>query len=154
MSTTQHRAHLTWVEGPYMEVSVLTDEREGEDDSAEGFWVVDVMLDPLFTQPLDVPADGDRTAAQEAAVRALSAAGWHLHGEWQPERYETTVIVDRHPAAYDDEDLMADVPMPADIARPLPAIGPDELRDLQLGGHRVQRLADAMRRRRDTGGTA
>lgn len=32
MADVQHRAHLTWVEGPQMHLTVLADERAGEDD--------------------------------------------------------------------------------------------------------------------------
>ncbi|MEU7039091.1 hypothetical protein ABZ958_36325 [Streptomyces sp. NPDC046237] len=34
MADVQHRAHLTWVEGPQMHLTVLADERVGEDDPA------------------------------------------------------------------------------------------------------------------------
>ncbi|GHH95731.1 hypothetical protein GCM10017779_61880 [Streptomyces capillispiralis] len=50
MADVQHRAHLTWVEGPQMHLTVLADERAGEDDpnpASEGYWEADGGVRPL-----------------------------------------------------------------------------------------------------------
>ncbi|WP_405533793.1 hypothetical protein OG592_43325 (plasmid) [Streptomyces avidinii] len=115
MADVQHRAHLTWVEGPQMYLTVQADERVGEDDPAptsEGYWEVDVTADLEVEETLDVPSGGDRDEAKAAAAAALLAGGWYPHGDWVDEPYETTVIVKQAPADYDTEDSMASVPHP------------------------------------------
>ncbi|MFC7991918.1 hypothetical protein ACFUV2_21670 [Streptomyces pilosus] len=104
MPAAQHRAHLTWVEGPHMHLTVHADDEEGG---------LDLDADPDLDQDLDVPSGPGRLdEAKEAAAAVLLAAGWHLHGDWADEPNETTVPVGRVPAAYDETDPMAGVPLP------------------------------------------
>ncbi|MGW9436750.1 hypothetical protein [Streptomyces sp. NPDC055607] len=100
----QHRAHLTWYEGPHMHLTVHADDQDGD---------LDVEADPDLEHALDVPSAPERLAdAKAAAAPVLLAAGWHLHGDWVDEPTETTVLVAQSPADYDDTDPMADVPHP------------------------------------------
>lgn len=101
MADVQHRAHLTWVEGPQMHLTVQADERVGEDDptpASEGYWEADVTADLDLEETLDVLSEGDRDEAKAAATAALLAGGWYPHGDWVDEPYETTVIVKQTPA--------------------------------------------------------
>ncbi|WP_446047617.1 hypothetical protein [Streptomyces olivaceus] len=112
----QHRAHLTWAEGPHMHLSVHADDEEG---------ALDLDADPDLEQTLDVPSGRGRLEdAKEAATAVLLAAGWHLHGSWVDEPNETTAYVDRSPADYDETDIMAGVPLPespAPVSSPRPS---------------------------------
>lgn len=115
MADVQHRAHLTWVEGPQMYLTVQADERVGESGPApasEGYWEVDVTADLELEETLGGPSGGDRDEAKAAASAALLANGWYLHGDWVDEPYETTVVVEQVPADYDHDDPMAGVPHP------------------------------------------
>ncbi|MFE0857294.1 hypothetical protein [Streptomyces mutabilis] len=104
MPAAQHRAHLTWGEGPHMHLTVHADDEEGG---------LDIDADPDIEQALDVPSGpGTLDEAKEAAAAVLLAAGWHLHGDWVDEPNETTVFVAQTPADYDETDIMAGVPLP------------------------------------------
>ncbi|MCX4682361.1 hypothetical protein OG413_45085 [Streptomyces sp. NBC_01433] len=99
-----YRAHLTWVEGPAMYLTVHVDDEAGD---------LDVEAGPEMEHTLDVPADlRQLDEAKTAAASVLAAAGWHLHGDWADEPVETTVPVARTLADYDETDLMADIPHP------------------------------------------
>ncbi|MDJ0386263.1 hypothetical protein [Streptomyces sp. G-G2] len=142
-STTQHRAHLTWHEGPVMELSVRPHEREGEAGSSpasEGQGAVDTNA-PLLVQGLTVPCDGDWGQAQAEATRALLAAGWHLHSDWQRDGGAFTAVVDRQPADDDDHGPMPDGRVPDSAAL---------VADQQASGSmaRKSRMEDILRRAR------
>ncbi|MFF8601753.1 hypothetical protein ACF065_27030 [Streptomyces sp. NPDC015232] len=116
MPAALHRAHLTWVEGPHMNLTVHADDEEGG---------LDLDADPDLDQDLDVPSGPGRLdEAKEAAAAVLLAAGWHLHGDWVDEPNETTVFVAQTPADYDETDIMAGVPLPeppAPVESPRPS---------------------------------
>ncbi|MEU7072991.1 hypothetical protein AB0B30_28055 [Streptomyces narbonensis] len=83
MADVQHRAHLTWAEGPQMHLTIQADERVGEDDPApasEGYWEADVTADLELDETLDVASAGDRDEQHfSPAVGTRMATGSTSH---------------------------------------------------------------------------